>query len=319
MAYILQHRRDTLANWTSVNPVLANSEIGFILDLDENGKQKSSLYKIGDGSTSWNDLPLFGFGGNVYDTFTGNDLTTSVASRQAVLNKINEITSKVSNDLEDKLINGDSDLEGLINKLSTSQLVQFITPENGEQFGDKIFNSQEEEGLLDMDYLEPYLKNQIVSRWALLLDLQQTWNDFGNMEDRQNEFDTRVNDFKNEYDSFVTLTNSEINVLKEFAETFGEFKSVTETTLESYAVALDTLIKFMEGYDEETGTDEEGQPIITHHKGVDEKISDVNTKVEELKSEFLNKHHVLTEVDFAKLDFSTYPEGTLFYTYKDQQ
>jgi hypothetical protein len=87
MAYILQHRRDTLENWKSVNPVLADAEIGYILDLDENGKQKSSLYKIGDGRTAWNDLPLFGFGGNVHDDFAGNDLNISVASRQAVLDK----------------------------------------------------------------------------------------------------------------------------------------------------------------------------------------------------------------------------------------
>ena len=58
MAYQIQQRRDTKANWESVNPVLADAEIGFILDKDENGVQKSSLFKIGDGKTAWKQLPL---------------------------------------------------------------------------------------------------------------------------------------------------------------------------------------------------------------------------------------------------------------------
>lgn len=146
MAYILQHRRDTLANWNSVNPVLADAEIGFILDLDLEGNQKSSLYKIGDGRTAWIDLPLFGFGGNVYNHFEGNDLDTSVASRNAVLNKFNEV------------INGTDDLDGLVNKISKDDLHQTIN--------DGI-------NVTEADKLE-YGK-QVVSRYALAIAFQDIW------------------------------------------------------------------------------------------------------------------------------------------------
>ena len=48
MADQIQFRRDTAANWTSNNPILALGEVG--LETDTNA------YKVGDGSTSWNSL-----------------------------------------------------------------------------------------------------------------------------------------------------------------------------------------------------------------------------------------------------------------------
>ena len=41
-------RRDTAANWTSVNPVLSQGEPGLETD--------TSKVKYGDGTTAWNDL-----------------------------------------------------------------------------------------------------------------------------------------------------------------------------------------------------------------------------------------------------------------------
>jgi hypothetical protein len=154
MAYILQHRRDTLANWNSVNPVLADAEIGFILDLDLEGNQKSSLYKIGDGRTAWLDLPLFGFGGNVYNHFTGNDLNTSVASRNAVLNKFNEV------------INGTKDLDGLTNKISKDDLQQSIN--DGTD-------------VIEVDKL--VYEKQVVSRYALAIAFQDIWKNLQTLGD----------------------------------------------------------------------------------------------------------------------------------------
>lgn len=43
-----QFRRDTSANWTSANPVLASGEVGYDLT--------AGLIKIGDGSTAWSSL-----------------------------------------------------------------------------------------------------------------------------------------------------------------------------------------------------------------------------------------------------------------------
>jgi len=48
MAVTIQLRRDTAANWTSANPVLAQGELGLETD--------TARYKIGDGSTAWASL-----------------------------------------------------------------------------------------------------------------------------------------------------------------------------------------------------------------------------------------------------------------------
>lgn len=48
MATLIQFRRDTAANWTSENPVLAEGEMGVVTD--------TGLYKIGNGLDNWNTL-----------------------------------------------------------------------------------------------------------------------------------------------------------------------------------------------------------------------------------------------------------------------
>ena len=51
----IQLRRDTAANWTSANPVLAAGEVG----LETNTNQ----LKIGNGTTAWSSLPYGGIQG----------------------------------------------------------------------------------------------------------------------------------------------------------------------------------------------------------------------------------------------------------------
>ena len=51
----LQLRGDTSANWTAANPVLADREMAIETDTRQ--------FKIGDGVTSWNDLPYGGLEG----------------------------------------------------------------------------------------------------------------------------------------------------------------------------------------------------------------------------------------------------------------
>ena len=48
MAIQIQFRRDTAAEWTAENPVLAEGELGLETDTNK--------YKIGDGATAWNSL-----------------------------------------------------------------------------------------------------------------------------------------------------------------------------------------------------------------------------------------------------------------------
>lgn len=52
MATIIQVRRDTSANWTTVNPILAEGEQGYDMDV--------GMFKIGDGVSDWNTLAFSG-------------------------------------------------------------------------------------------------------------------------------------------------------------------------------------------------------------------------------------------------------------------
>lgn len=56
MADRIQLRRDTAANWTAVNPVLADGEIGLETDTDQ--------FKIGTGILPWNTLAYGGLQGD---------------------------------------------------------------------------------------------------------------------------------------------------------------------------------------------------------------------------------------------------------------
>ena len=60
---VIQWRRDTAANWTSANPVLAEGEAGYETD--------SKKFKIGDGTTNWNTLAYFSSAGGAetFDAF----------------------------------------------------------------------------------------------------------------------------------------------------------------------------------------------------------------------------------------------------------
>jgi hypothetical protein len=51
MATRIQLRRDTLLNWSTVNPILAEGEFGI--------EQDTNKIKIGDGITNWNSLVYF--------------------------------------------------------------------------------------------------------------------------------------------------------------------------------------------------------------------------------------------------------------------
>lgn len=82
MADKIQFRRDTAARWQQFNPILMEGEVGYVLD-DPN------QYKIGDGSTPWNSLPLRGFDGTLVHS-TG-DSTISVMSQKAVTEELQDL------------------------------------------------------------------------------------------------------------------------------------------------------------------------------------------------------------------------------------
>ena len=75
MATKIQIRRDTAANWTSNNPVLAPGEFGYSTDYN--------VLKVGDGTTAWSDLtPLPG----ASELASINDTLDSIDTNLTTLN-----------------------------------------------------------------------------------------------------------------------------------------------------------------------------------------------------------------------------------------
>lgn len=88
--YRIIPRHDTKANWQANNPILLKGEIG---NVDDN----PNLYKIGNGTSRWNDLPFRGYNGTVTDK-TGND-ENSVMSQKAVTEAIGAVVTKHDGDM----------------------------------------------------------------------------------------------------------------------------------------------------------------------------------------------------------------------------
>jgi hypothetical protein len=76
MAVTIQVRRDLAANWTSVNPVLNQGEIGAETDT---GKAK-----LGDGVTAWNSLGYWNAGGDVTSVFGRDGAITAQSGDYSV-------------------------------------------------------------------------------------------------------------------------------------------------------------------------------------------------------------------------------------------
>ena len=111
MANIIQIRRDTAANWTSVNPTLASGELGF--------ETNTGKLKMGDASTAWTSLGYYTLGTAGFaalasaPTFTGtvtaptvNASTalqiggTAITSTAAELNYTDGVTSNIQTQLQ---------------------------------------------------------------------------------------------------------------------------------------------------------------------------------------------------------------------------
>lgn len=94
--YRLQFRRDTAEHWAEANPVLAEGEPGIILD--------SAKWKIGDGVTPWNDLPIKGFDGNILSELGNNyDAVISQGGLSLILKNLINNNSKVDIDELDSI------------------------------------------------------------------------------------------------------------------------------------------------------------------------------------------------------------------------
>jgi len=79
MAYKIQLRRDTVANWTNFDPVLSAGEAGLEID--------TGKLKFGDGSTAWTSLKYF-FGNVIVDA-SDNIITAGDILPQSSINGLN--------------------------------------------------------------------------------------------------------------------------------------------------------------------------------------------------------------------------------------
>jgi len=76
MSVTIQFRRDTSTNWTSVNPILAQGELGLETD--------TGLYKIGNGASAWTALNYSELGGT-FNSMPLNNTTDPSAPTDGII------------------------------------------------------------------------------------------------------------------------------------------------------------------------------------------------------------------------------------------
>lgn len=77
----IQFKRGTATRWADLNPVLANGEPGFVYDTHK--------FKIGDGTTHWNDLPYI-MGDTGIANFASSDDFPTVGFPNVIYKAANE-------------------------------------------------------------------------------------------------------------------------------------------------------------------------------------------------------------------------------------
>jgi predicted nuclease with TOPRIM domain len=131
MAFRFQHRRDTEANWQGV--ILADGEIGII---QRNGTN-TNLYKIGDGVTAFENLPLFGFNGTLSHTLevsNGEQVANEAVSKDVLVAKFSTIDSKFTSlDEALELLSTKEELKSLSDIVTSNKNVydEFVTETAG--------------------------------------------------------------------------------------------------------------------------------------------------------------------------------------------
>ena len=129
MAEKIQLRRDNAAAWALANPVLADGEIGWERDTHQ--------FKVGNGSTPWNDLPYGGLQGPQGDPGepgVGSDahfehLQTVASDSWLITHNLGKYPSVTVVD------SAGDECEGNVNHISTSQvLISFSATFSGRAF-----------------------------------------------------------------------------------------------------------------------------------------------------------------------------------------
>lgn len=141
-------RRGQSADWTSVNPLLADGEPGFELD--------TGKLKIGNGSTNWNDLAYIA-GPDYADT----DLT-NYYTKDEINNLISELNSAIDNEIS-KTYATKQELEEAINSIDVD-LTGYATEEwvNSQGFLKEIPSNYITESILE-ETLATYVTEEVLA------------------------------------------------------------------------------------------------------------------------------------------------------------
>lgn len=146
MSLRVQMRRDTLANWNSVNPVLAQGEWGWVIGTED--------FKIGDGVHAWLDLPYIQFGeipnngtltiqknGVTVATFTANQAGDTVANIVADTPAWGNITGTLADqtDLSQALATKLT-VSDIYNVLNSTAVDKALSANMGKELNDRLNN-----------------------------------------------------------------------------------------------------------------------------------------------------------------------------------
>jgi hypothetical protein len=110
MATKIQVRRDTSANWTSINPTLSSGEIGF--------ETNTGKFKIGNGSTLWSALDYFLDSSDLSGYLTASSASTTYLA-QASASTTYLTQSSASTTYQPKVANVDNTEIGYLNGVTS--------------------------------------------------------------------------------------------------------------------------------------------------------------------------------------------------------
>lgn len=113
----MKQRIDTIENWEAKNPVLLNGELGLI--------SNDQRYKVGDGSTPWNDLPYRGASADIKIVQETGASEKAVMSQKAVTEALK---TKVGLMTDDNMTL--AEVDGLLDKDDVHYYLPNISPED---------------------------------------------------------------------------------------------------------------------------------------------------------------------------------------------
>lgn len=111
MATKIQVRRDTSANWTSLNPTLSSGEIGY--------ETNTGKFKIGNGSTLWSALDYFLDSSDLSGYLTASSASTTYLT-QASASTTYLTQASASTTYQPKVTNVDDTEIGYLNGVTSS-------------------------------------------------------------------------------------------------------------------------------------------------------------------------------------------------------